>query len=128
MKKVLADLKPVYTAASEPLALVALDTFESCWGGKYPLIVTSWRNNWSELSTFFKYPPEIRKIIYTTNMIESYHRQLRKVTKGKSISPMTNHYRKCSILPRWMYFENGRDGFKTGDKSCCSYQCFFRIR
>ena len=55
VKKVLADLKPVYTAASEPLALGALDTFESCWGGKYPLIVTSWRNNWAELSTFFKY-------------------------------------------------------------------------
>lgn len=56
-------------------------------GAKYPLIVRSWRNNWGELSTFFKYPPEIRKLIYTTNMIESYHRQLRKVTKGKSIFP-----------------------------------------
>lgn len=59
----------------------------STWGTKYPLIVRSWRNNWAEISTFFNYPPEIRKIIYTTNMIESYHRQLRKVTKGKSIFP-----------------------------------------
>lgn len=57
------------------------------WGSKYPLIIRSWRNNWAEISTFFKYPPEIRKLIYTTNMIESYHRQLRKVTKGKSIFP-----------------------------------------
>ena len=81
VKKVLADLKPVYTAASEPLALEVLGSFEAAWGGKYPLIVNSWRANWSELSTFFKYPPGIRKIIYTTNMIESYHRQLRKVTK-----------------------------------------------
>lgn len=64
-----------------------LDRFEEVWGVKYPLIVRSWRNNWEELSTFFKYPPEIRKLIYTTNMIESYHRQLRKVTKGKSIFP-----------------------------------------
>lgn len=98
VKKVLADLKPVYTAASEPLALGALDTFESCWGGKYPLIVTSWRNNWAELSTFFKYPPEIRKIIYTTNMIESYHRQLRKVTKGKSIFPTDESLQKMLYL------------------------------
>jgi transposase-like protein len=56
-------------------------------GSKYPLIVRSWRNNWAEIATFFKYPPEIRKIIYTTNVIESYHRQLRKVTKGKGIFP-----------------------------------------
>jgi transposase-like protein len=64
-----------------------MERFEEVWGAKYPLIVRSWRNNWEELSTFFKYPPEIRKLIYTTNMIESYHRQLRKVTKGKSIFP-----------------------------------------
>ena len=56
-------------------------------GKQYPLIVRSWRNNWEELATFFKYSPELRKLIYTTNMIESYHRQLRKVTKGKSIFP-----------------------------------------
>ena len=75
------------TVASETAALAELDGFEQTWGDKYPFIVKSWRNNWSELSTFFKYSPEIRKLIYTTNMIESYHRQLRKVTKGKSIFP-----------------------------------------
>lgn len=74
VKKMLADLKPVYTAASEPLALESLENFETVWGNKYPLIINSWRANWPELSAFFKYPPEIRKIIYTTNMIESYHR------------------------------------------------------
>jgi len=67
------------------MALVELDRFEETWGTTYPLIVRSWRTNWDELATFFKYPPEIRKLMYTTNMIESYHRQLRKVTKGKSI-------------------------------------------
>lgn len=87
LKKVTADLKPIYKAVTEDAALVELDRFEENWGAKYPLIIRSWRNNWSELATFFKYPPEIRKIIYTTNIIESYHRQLRKVTKGKSIFP-----------------------------------------
>lgn len=87
LKKVTADLKPIYKAATEEAALVELDRFEEIWGVKYPLIVQSWRKNWDELATFFKYPPEIRKLIYTTNIIESYHRQLRKVTKGKSIFP-----------------------------------------
>lgn len=98
VKKVLADLKPVYTAASEPLALESLENFETIWGNKYPLIVNSWRANWTELSTFFKYPPELRKIIYTTNMIESYHRQLRKVTKGKSIFPNDESLQKMLYL------------------------------
>lgn len=87
VKKITAALKTIYTASSEPAACEELNQFEATWGDKYPLIVRSWRNNWAEISTFFKYPPEIRKIIYTTNMIESYHRQLRKVTKGKSIFP-----------------------------------------
>ncbi|MCY9518048.1 IS256 family transposase [Paenibacillus apiarius] len=87
LKKVTADLKPIYKAVTEESALLELDRFEEEWGTKYPLIVRSWRNNWDELATFFKYPPEIRKLIYTTNIIESYHRQLRKVTKGKSIFP-----------------------------------------
>lgn len=87
LKKITAALKPIYTAPSESAAAEELDQFEAAWGSKYPLIVRSWRNNWAEIATFFKYPPEIRKIIYTTNVIESYHRQLRKVTKGKSVFP-----------------------------------------
>ena len=86
-KKLLVNLKPVYKAPSEEAALAALDDFEKIWGTKYPLVVQSWRRNWGEIATFFKYPPEIRKLIYTTNMIESYHRQLRKVTKGKAVFP-----------------------------------------
>jgi putative transposase len=87
LKKVTSDLKPIYQAASEGLGRQQLQAFNDKWGARYPLIVRSWENNWAELSTFFKYPPELRKIIYTTNMIESYHRQLRKVIKGKSIFP-----------------------------------------
>lgn len=98
LKKVTADLKPIYKAATEEMALVELDRFEETWGTKYPLIVRSWRANWDELATFFKYPPEIRKLIYTTNMIESYHRQLRKVTKGKSIFPTDDALLKMLYL------------------------------
>lgn len=87
VKKITSDLRPIYTASSEAAASEALNQFEAAWGEKYPLIVRSWRQNWAEIATFFKYPPEIRKLIYTTNIIESYRRQLRKVTKGKSIFP-----------------------------------------
>ncbi|XOK62086.1 IS256 family transposase [Paenibacillus elgii] len=98
LKKVTADLKPIYKAVTEEAALLELDRFEEHWGSKYPLIVKSWRQNWDELATFFKYPPELRKLIYTTNMIESYHRQLRKVTKGKSIFPTDESLLKMLYL------------------------------
>lgn len=98
LKKVTAGLKPIYTAPTEEAAVEALDHFEATWGSKYPLIIRSWRSNWGEISTFFKYPPEMRKIIYTTNMIESYHRQLRKVTKGKSIFPTEDALLKMLYL------------------------------
>lgn len=84
IKQFTADLKPVYKAPTEEIALAALDEFEEKWGKKYPLGVKSWRVNWNELSTMFKYPPEIRKLIYTTNAIENFNRRLRKVTKTKS--------------------------------------------
>lgn len=98
LKQVTADLKPIYKAATEELARAELDQFEAKWGDKYPLTVRSWRSNWEELSAFFKYSPEIRKIIYTTNIIESYHRQLRKATKGKSIFPSDESLLKMLYL------------------------------
>lgn len=87
MKPVAAALKPIYTAPSETAALAALDVFAERWGAKYPWCVKSWRANWPELATCLSMPPEVRKLIYTTNLIESYHRQLRKATKGKAIFP-----------------------------------------
>ena len=81
------DLKLVYKADTEDLALAALDELEEKWGKKYPSSITSWRSNWPQLSTYFKYPAEIRKLIYTTNSIENFNRQLRKVTKSKTIFP-----------------------------------------
>ncbi len=67
-----------------------LERFEQKWGDKYLIAIRSWKNNRDELATFFKYPQEIRKIIYTTNAMESYNRQLRKVTKAKSIFSSDN--------------------------------------
>lgn len=87
IKPFMKDLKGVYQADTEELALSALDALEEKWGKKYPSSIASWRNNWPQLSTYFKYPTEIRKVIYTTNSIENYNRQLRKVTKTRTVFP-----------------------------------------
>ena len=87
LKPFMADLKKVYKADTEELAAAALDDLEEKWGEKYPASIASWRNNWPQLSTYFKYPSEIRKLIYTTNSIENFNRQLRKMTKSKTIFP-----------------------------------------
>ena len=92
------DLKLVYKADTEQLALEALDMLEENWGGKYPSSIASWRNNWPQLSTYFKYPGEIRKLIYTTNSIENFNRQLRKVTKSKTIFPTDDSLFKILYL------------------------------
>lgn len=98
LKRITSELKPIYKAPTEQAALEELEQFEQAWGSKYPLMVRSWRNNWDEIATFFKYPPEIRKLIYTTNVIESYHRQLRKVTKGKAMFPTDDALLKMLYL------------------------------
>lgn len=84
-KPFMADLKPVYRADNESQALAELDSLKEKWGNKYPMVINSWEKNWNKLSTYFKYPPAIRKLIYTTNTIEGYHRQIRKVTKNKGV-------------------------------------------
>ncbi len=86
-KELAADLKLIYTAKTEEVALKNLASFKEKWNCKYPACVMSWERNWAELATFFKYPSEIRTMIYTTNAIESFNRQLRKVTKNKAIFP-----------------------------------------
>lgn len=82
-KEVAKDLRKVYTAKDEQAALAELDRFEAKWGKKYPPIVKSWRSNWTELATMFNYSAGIRTMIYTTNTIEGFNRQIRKVTKTK---------------------------------------------
>ena len=98
IKPLLADLKRVYAAVDEQAALNELDRFEELWGKKYPKIGRSWRENWAGLSTYFKYPGEIRRIIYTTNTIEGFNRQLRKVTKAKPIFPTDDSLLKMLYL------------------------------
>lgn len=86
-KTVAADLKKIYTSATEECALLNLGDFKESWDAKYPYISQSWERNWSELATFFKYSAEIRKLIYTTNPIESFNRSLRKVSKNRPVFP-----------------------------------------
>ncbi len=86
-KEFTADLKKIYTAVSLEAAESALEAFEEKWGKKYPAAVRSWKNNWHNLSVMFRYPKELRKLIYTTNPIESLNASLRKVTKNKRVFP-----------------------------------------
>ena len=83
----ISDLKRVYAAVDETSALEELAVFEDKWGVKYPKIAGSWRANWANLSTYFKYPQAVRTLIYTTNATQNFNRQLRKVTKQKSVFP-----------------------------------------
>ena len=98
LKALMADLKAVYTAVDEQAALDALNTFSGRWDKKYPRISQSWRANWANLSTYFKYPQEVRRLIYTTNVIEGFNRQLRKVTKAKSVFPTDDSLLKMLYL------------------------------
>ena len=107
LKEFSKDFKAVYKAPSEEAALDALYEVKDKWGNQYPYALKSWETNWDVLSTFFKYPDEIRKIIYTTNIIEGLHRQFRKVTKSKSVFPSDAALEKMlylatkNIMTKW---------------------------
>ena len=98
IKALMDDLKKVYTAVDEDAALNALDAFAEIWDSKYPRISKSWYDNWPNLSTYFKFPQELRKLIYTTNTIEGFNRQLKKVTKAKSVFPTDDSLFKMLYL------------------------------
>lgn len=98
IKALMADLKRVYAAVDEQTALAELDSFDEKWSSKYPKIAISWKSNWANLSTYFKYPQEVRKLIYTTNAIEGFNRQLRKVTKNKGVFPTDDSLLKMLYL------------------------------
>ena len=98
IKALMADLKRVYAAVDEETALYELESFGEKWNGKYPKIAQSWEANWPKLSTYFKYPQEVRTLIYTTNAIEGFNRQLRKVTKSKSVFPTDDSLLKMLYL------------------------------
>jgi len=97
-KEFMADLKRVYKASNKDLAVSELDVLDDKWNDKYPIVIKSWRNNWERLSQFFKYPEDIRRIIYTTNTIEAVHRQFRKLTKTKGAFPNQDSLLKLLYL------------------------------
>jgi putative transposase len=93
-----ASLRAIYQAPTLEQAKASLHQLAEEWAGQYAIAVKSWENNWDDLTTFFAYPAEIRRIIYTTNSVEGYHRQLRKVTKIKSSFPSPEAARKLLYL------------------------------
>ena len=97
-KAFVKDLKAVYKAPNRETAETNLLHLDEKWNDQYPMAVRSWENNWAELSTFFNFPAEIRRLIYTNNAIEAYHRQLRKVTKTKAVFPTSQAVRKLLYL------------------------------
>lgn len=107
-KSFMKDLKEVYKAATEELALAQLDKLKETWGNSYGMVIDSWYNNWNNLSTFFDFSPRIRKIIYTTNALEGFNRQVRKYTKSRTIFPTDESLNKCvylatmEIMEKWI--------------------------
>ena len=106
-KEVLADLREVYQAPALEQAEKGLFELDLKWAKKYPLMIKSWLNNWNRLSGYFKYPKEIRTIIYTTNIIESFHSQLRKVTKTKRVF----HSDQSLLKLLYLVFQNNKRGW-----------------
>lgn len=97
-KEFLKDLKLVYKAVNREIAESKLDDLELKWGEQYPIVIKSWRDNWERLTAYFEYTEGIRRIIYTTNTVEGYHRQLRKVTKNKGVFPNDTALEKLVYL------------------------------
>ena len=98
VKEFVIDMKQIYQAENEALARTALIQLKEKWGNKYPSAVNSWETNWDRLTAYFKYPNEIRKMIYTTNIVENVHRQFRKVMKTKSSFPNDDSLKKMIYL------------------------------
>lgn len=98
LKPLMADLKNAYAAVDKQSALVSLDDFAEIWDKKHPKTSESWRKNWANLSTYFKFSEELRRLIYTTNNIEGFNRQLKKVTRSKSVFPSDDSLFKVLYL------------------------------
>lgn len=94
----MTDLKKVYTAVDEEAVMEAPDSFAAAWDSKYPKISNSWYDNRANLSTYFEFPQELRKLIYTTNTIEEFNHQLKEVTKAKSVFPTDDSLFKMLYL------------------------------
>ena len=99
LKKFSSDFKAVYPSPNESSALSELEKIKEKWGKKSPYAVSNWENNWEDVSSFFLFSDDIRRIMYTTNIIEGLNRQYRRVTKTKSVFPSDSSLKKCYILP-----------------------------
>ncbi|AEB76889.1 transposase, Mutator family [Clostridium botulinum BKT015925] len=108
-KEFIKDLKLIYKATTEELALLELDNLKEKWGSKYGIVIDSWYNNWDNLSTFFEFSPEIRKMIYTTNALEGFNRQIRKFTKTRTVFPTDEYLKKVIISSN--HGDNGKMDF-----------------
>lgn len=111
-KEFIRDLKTVYKATTLDLAVQNFDQLKGKWGEKYPVVIESWERNWDELTAYFDFTAPIRKIIYTTNTVEGYHRQIRKVTKSKGAFPNDMALKKLiylatkRIIVKWSKIQN----------------------
>ena len=121
------DLKLVYQAVNKDAAEKALDDLELKWGEDYPIVIKSWRDNWDKLTAYFQYSEHIRRIIYTTNTVEGYHRQLRKVLKIKEYLHLILPWKNLYIFPLRAFARNGLNLFRTGDRRPSSWQFYSRI-
>ncbi len=108
-KQVMSYMKEIYQAANIEQAQQALKTMEINWKEKYPYMIRSWKNNWPLLSTFYRYPKDIRRVMYTTNIIESFHSQLRKITKTKRIFSSDQSLLKLIYL----VYQNKKEGWQS---------------
>ena len=128
IKPLMSDLKKVYTGVTEEEALENLMTFKEKWGKQYPSCVKSWEDNWDILSTFFAYPPEIRKIIYTTNIIEGLNRQFRQITKNKPSFTNDDSLRKMLYLASRKIVEHWTARCRNWDMVLAQLQLMFQDR
>ncbi len=127
-KALCADLKLVYGAETEDAALQALDTFEAAWGKSHPAVVASWRRNWERVRPFFAFPIEVRRILYTTNAIESLNYQLRKIIKSKGHFPSNEAASKLLFLALRNAEKKWRMPPKTWKSAMNQFQIHFEGR
>lgn len=125
IKEFARDFKEVYKAVNEESAIENLAELEAKWGKKYPHAIRSWETNWDVLSPFFKYPDEIRTIMYTTNIIEGFHRQLRKVTKTKTMFPSDQSLEKILFLASQNVVKKWTQRYKNWDLILNQLTIFF---
>jgi transposase-like protein len=128
LKNFASDFKAVYNAPTESLALSELDSLEEKWGKKYPYAISSWKNNWDDLNSFFQFSGDIRRIMYTTNIIEGLNRQYRKVTKTKGVFPSDNSLEKMLYLASRNVMKKWTQRYRNWDRVISQLTLLFEER